>query len=141
MRIALLFVLLSPLVGCGPDLSHLPKTVKAEGIVLLDGKPVEEATVVCIPEDGSENGASAKSDADGKFSLRSFDEKEGAVPGKFRVTVRKTVLEQTDKNADIGTVNVSYGVPQKYSGGGTSPLRLTIPEEDITDIKFELSSK
>lgn len=129
--------------GCGPDLSHLPKTVTAEGVVTLDGDPVEGAAVSFVSESSSHH-ASGVTDADGKFVLRAFEEKPGAVPGDYRVSVNKTVVGETgpvDEESAGGTVSVSYGVPKKYAALGTSGLRQTIPDEDVTDLKLELTSK
>lgn len=129
--------------GCGPDLSHLPKTVVAEGTVTIDGVPVELATVVFIAEQG-EYSARGITDAEGKFSMQAFDQKPGAVPGAYRVQINKTVLQESGGGEDldsIGTVNVSYGLPKRYAAISTSGLKATIPDQDTTDIKFELTSK
>ena len=129
-------------LGCGPDTSGLPKTVVAEGIVTLDGAPVEGATVSIVPDSGEGYGAAGKTDAEGKYSLDAFPgQKTGAVPGSYKVKISKTVLDQGDDGADIGTVNVSYGLPKKYAAIGTSKLTLTIPDADSTDLNFELQGK
>lgn len=129
------------LTGCGPDLSHLPKTVQAEGIVTLDGTPVDGAQVVFISTDGQS--ASAASDTSGKFALRSFDEKAGAVPGTYKVQVSKTIAEPTGKqDADGGDIiKFNFGVPKKYTGIGTSGIEMTIPDSGTGDLKIELVSK
>src|SRR5688572_7135503 len=84
-------VILLAVVGCGPDTSHLPATVPAEGIVTLDGQPVENATVMFIADTGNHH-ATANTDAQGKFRLSAFKEKEGAVPGTYKVEVNKTIV-------------------------------------------------
>lgn len=124
--------------GCGPDLSHLPKTVQADGLVTLDGVPVDGAQVVFISADG--NSASAATDTSGKFSLRSFDEKPGAVPGTYKVQVSKTIAEPTGKqDADGGDViKFNFGVPKRYTGIGTSKLEMNIPDSGTEDLKIEL---
>ena len=130
------------LTGCGPDLSHLPKTVLAEGIVTLDGAPVESATVVFIADSG-QHSARGMTDAEGKFTLRAFDEKDGAVPGSYKVQVNKTVMTESGGGEDeesIGSVNVQYGLPKRYAAISTSKLEVTIPDHDTTDIKLELKS-
>ncbi len=141
MKYLSLFVLpiLLVVVGCGPDLSHLPKTVRAEGIVTLDGSPVADATVTFIPESGN-YGCSAVTNTSGKFVLNAFKEKPGAVPGSYRIEVNKTVAS-AGQDAEVGLVNVKYGLPKKYAMMGTSGLSQVIPDKDITDIKLELVSK
>jgi hypothetical protein len=125
--------------GCGPNISHLPKTVKAEGTVTLDGQPVPGATLTFIAEQGNYH-ASAVTVADGTFKLNAFKEKTGAVPGKYHVEINKTVAK-AGEGGESGLVNVQYGLPKKYASMGTSGLTHTIPDKDTTDIKFELSSK
>lgn len=126
-------------VGCGPDLSHLPKTVRAEGKVTLDGQPVSSATVNFIAEQGNYH-ASALTDANGVFKLNAFKEKPGAVPGAYRVEINKTV-STSGEGGDAGLVKVEYGLPKKYASMGTSGLSKTIPDQDSSDINFDLKSK
>lgn len=125
--------------GCGPK-SDLPKTVNAEGVVTLDGSPVDLATVVLIPDAGNYS-ASGVTDKDGKFKLKAFDEKTGAVPGSYKVEITKTVVQDKGANGGEAVVSVGYGLPKKYSTFTTSGLTLTIPDQDTKDIKFELTSK
>ncbi len=133
-------------LGCGPGTSHLPKTVPASGIVTLDGKPVDGAQVVLVGEADNSHGAFGATDANGKFSLRAFEEKAGAVPGSYKVQVSKTIVKQLSPaeaaNLDGGDpVGYDYGVPPKYTGFATSGLTAVIPDAGTTDLKFELSSK
>jgi hypothetical protein len=50
INLGLTLASLTLVIGCGPDLSHLPKTVPATGVVTLDGKTVSETNVVFISE-------------------------------------------------------------------------------------------
>src|SRR5260370_29576410 len=70
--------------GCGGA-----KTVKVEGIVTLDGKPLPGATVSFMPVDESRSArvASGQSDADGNFRLTTFRTDDGALPGEYKVIV------------------------------------------------------
>jgi hypothetical protein len=70
------------LSGCGP--SYVP----VNGVVTMDGKPVEGATVTFITEDGTQS-ASGQTDASGNFSLTAGG-KEGVLPGTYKVMVIKT---------------------------------------------------
>lgn len=144
------------LCGCGPDTSGLPKTVPAEGMLLLDGQPVHGASLVASPE-GGEHGANGLSDESGHFKLDAFPGlKSGAVPGTYKVIVSKTVEVQGEADsgpppasddaahaAESTTAGVSWvnELPDKYSGFDTTDLVVTIPEEGTTDLKLELSSK
>jgi len=132
------------LAGCGPDLSNLPPTVPAEGVVTLDGTLVEGATVTFVSESTNYH-ATAITDAQGKFSLNAFTEKKGAVAGKYKVEVNKTVLKgntaETSGDGDGAVVNVSFGLPQKYASIGTSGLIGEVPEKGTKELKFDLKSK
>jgi hypothetical protein len=79
----LLFVALMPLAGCGGT-----KLVPVSGNVTLDGKPVAEATVTFISDDGKYT-ASGQTDESGNFTLQ-HSGKEGAPPGNYKVTVIKS---------------------------------------------------
>jgi hypothetical protein len=140
-----IFCGLSFAAGCGPNLSHLPKTVPALGVVTLDGKPVEGAQVVIVPANSEATGAYGTTDASGKFSLRAFEEKDGAIPGDYKVQVTKTVevkLSGPKGSLDGGDpVRFDYGVPARYTGVKTSGLSVTIPDSGIQDIKLALTSK
>lgn len=130
--------------GCGPDTSHLPATVPAKGIVLFDGKPLDGAQVILVPADGSSTGAYGSTDAQGKFSLRAFEEKDGAVPGKYKAQVSKTIMTKLEGVADLDggdPVRYDMAVPAKYTGAETSGLQLEIPSAGAEDLKLELQSK
>src|SRR4030095_13749456 len=100
--------------------SNLPKTVPAKGIVTLDGKPVDGAQVILVPDKGGNTGAFGTTDSGGWFSLRAYDEKEGAIPGAYKVQVSKTV--EVKLNGPAGSldggdpVRFDYAVPAKYTG-------------------------
>ena len=86
--------------------------------------------------------AKAITEKSGKFSLRAFDEKEGAVPGSYKVQVNKTIVSGGTGGGDSeASVNVQYGLPVKYSTTAGSGLTSTIPESGTSDIKLELVSK
>ena len=127
------------LLGCntGPE---RPPTVPCEGIVTLDGTPVSEAAVIFIAETGTYN-ASGVTDKDGKFKLKAFDEKPGAVPGPYKVEITKTIVKQANTKSGEAGATVEYGLPIKYASMGTSGLAFKLTDKGDTDIKFALKSK
>ena len=140
--VSLLFVLIAALSGCGPSAtSDLPATVPAEGVVTLDGSPVDGATVTFLADAGTHH-ATATTDASGKFALQAFPEKSGAVPGSYKVEVNKTIVSEGASGGEDeeSEVVVSFGLPHKYASITTSELTCTIPEAGATDIKLELTS-
>jgi uncharacterized protein YfaS (alpha-2-macroglobulin family) len=126
--------------GCGSrEVSKLPATVSAQGTVTLDGKPVENASVVFLATSGSHH-ATGTTDSAGRFRLKAFPEKDGAVPGSYKVEISKTVITSAGSDGDEALVNVQYGVPVKYSSSTTSELTAEIPKEGTSNLKFELKS-
>ena len=125
--------------GCdtGPK---LPPTVPAEGIVTLDGTPISDVTIIFIAEKGTFN-ATAVSDKSGKFAMKAFEQKSGAVVGSYKVELNKTVVETKGTNGGETDVNMTYGLPMKYASFTTSGVTITLPESGKKDIKFDLVSK
>src|SRR5437762_829963 len=60
---------LSTILGCNSKGSHLPKTVPAQGVVTLDGKPVDGAQVVLVPAGQGTTGAEAITNSSGRAAL------------------------------------------------------------------------
>jgi hypothetical protein len=135
------------MMGCGKSVDpNRPKTVKAGGVVLYNGQPVEGATVTLVPADNGPRGAVGKTDAQGRFVLTSFDPNDGAVPGKYYVGIAKVVLEdapaghsgpggEQDPEAKIAKdlLPIKYKVPQQ------SGLTAEITASGPNDLKFELT--
>jgi hypothetical protein len=74
------------LCGCGEG---TPKTFPVSGVVTLDDKPVPGATVTFIAETGNKNSAATTSDAQGKYTMSTFKQGDGAVPGSYKIIVAK----------------------------------------------------
>lgn len=130
-----------PLFGCAAG-DNLPKTVPARGLLTLDGKPLEGASITILPASATAQGATAISESNGTFSMKAFEQKDGALPGSYTVTVTKTnVIKGEGLNADGGeNITYSFGVPRKYTTATTSGLTLEIPPEGSTTLKIELKS-
>ena len=84
------------LAGCGESAGPVDRerTVPVTGTVTYNGTPVADASVSLVPETpvgeaASKKGAFGKTDASGKFTLTTFEPGDGAVPGNYKVTVRK----------------------------------------------------
>jgi hypothetical protein len=138
--------------GCGG------KTVKVEGIVTLDGTPVQGATVIFVPQ-GGEREANGLTDADGVFHLTTFNTGDGAMPGTYKVTVEKhavptdlggtptpddpdsmrKAMQDRAKNAQKDPRANKSSLPADYANQKTTPLQFTIPSSG--QIKIELKSK
>lgn len=138
-------------VGCN-SVPDGPRTVPAEGIITLDGTPVEGAAVVFVAANG-EHSAQCASDDEGKFSLNAFEYKTGAVPGEYMAVITKNeevkmqkagkASAEEQKHAEegggeqVGVVNI---MPLKYAQPNPK-FSFTVPEDGVTDLKIELTSK
>ena len=125
--------------GCNSG-TGLPATVPAEGVVTLDGVRVADATITFIADVGTYN-ASAVTDKEGKFAMKAFEEKKGAVPGSYKIGINKTIVESREGKKGESDVNLKQGLPMKYSNFLTSGLTIKLGEAGDKDIKYELKSK
>jgi hypothetical protein len=72
-------------LGCS-DTSGLPSRVRVSGTVTYQGKPLERGTISFSPVDAGGRGAGG-SIVDGRYSLTTLDQDDGALPGKYRVSI------------------------------------------------------
>lgn len=126
---SLLLVVLTA-AGCGGKSEDLPETVAVSGVVTYQGKPVPEATIMLYPVQGRKP-ASGRTDEEGRFSLTTFSQDDGALPGEHQVTVN--AFQSTDEG-----VSMKSSIPTKYSTPGSSPLKVTVSEEQ-PELKLELT--
>src|SRR5262245_40133458 len=86
-RAANAFTLLLIAAGCNSG-----KPVKVEGLVTLEGKPVEGATVTFNPQSDQGHIAAGRTGSDGTFRLTTFTSGDGALAGDYQVTITKASL-------------------------------------------------
>ncbi|GIW99923.1 MAG: hypothetical protein KatS3mg111_3256 [Pirellulaceae bacterium] len=126
-------LVLMGLSGCGGD--KLP-TVPVSGVVTLDGKPLEGATVTFVPQSPGARTASALTGSDGRFVLTTVKGGDGAVPGTYAVTIKKVVPGQQTAPVDDPRMSGGELTPEQIeqfrnpkitqsatgAGGGTGAL-------------------
>jgi len=160
MQCTLCLLLLLIFPGCGNRIPVTPVT----GTIMLQGEPVENAVVTFIPDTPSGTVATATTDKEGKYILKTFIGDKtafGAFPGEYKVTVVKRVQtnfpdlnldnlshltpEEQDALANqVATTmrgrapNFEYLVPQKYGSQLTSGLTAEIPAKGKMVRDFEL---
>ena len=127
-----LIVLVLVIAGCGPA---GPDVQYVEGVVTLDGKPLDSATVTFVPVDKAGMSAAGKTDAEGHFRLNATQGKKygkGTVVGDYVVTVTKLFWREK-------AVEPDHITPLVYENSKDSPLRATIVKGRNT-FEFALTS-
>ncbi|EDL61352.1 hypothetical protein PM8797T_12648 [Gimesia maris DSM 8797] len=128
-------LLLSIMTGCGEQIEKKP-TAPVKGIVTFEGKPLETGEVVFFPDSG-EQIAHGKIQPDGSFELTTYEDGDGAFPGKHTVTIiSERDMEGVSAEDPEASLEPSF-IPTKYNMQKTSGLTAVVKEGD-NEIKFDL---
>ena len=142
-------------LGCGGGSADVTKYVTVSGVVTLDDKPIEGATVAFAPKKTGQMSLGLTG-PDGKFSLKAASGQSGAAVGDHDVTVSLTANANPSgkpasaddlappnaaETADSGVapVPVKYVIPEKYSKKGA--LSANVPDGGLSDHKLQLVTK
>jgi hypothetical protein len=140
-------VLLATASGCGGS-----KPVPVNGVVKLDGRPVEGAAVTFIPESGKTANASGMTEKEGAFRLTTLKPNDGAYPGNYKVIVIYQEPYETDtpasgmQSAFTGFEKAQktgakkppkYVIPAKYGDPAKTDLKYTVPAEGTIEINLK----
>ena len=124
------------LTGCGSGGLEL---APVEGVVTLDGTPLEGATVLFHPAEGGKP-ATGTTDAEGKFTLTTRNFGEGAQVGMNNVSVCKEKKTESSANVEEGEIaDVVYETPAKYASPKTSELSVDV-QPGMPAVTLELKS-
>ncbi len=104
-------------LGCGDADSDQPELGLVNGIVSLDGEPLDGASVTFLPDSGRQ--ATATTDADGNYELIYIRTTKGCKLGHNKVVI-STLTEPEDAaeegdDAKIEIKRVVEKVPRKYN--------------------------
>jgi len=118
-------------IGCGGG--GVSGTIPVSGKVTYKGQPVAGAIVTFNAEGAEGRTAVAVSGADGTYKLRTL-ESDGAMPGKYKVTVIKTEaaesatlsMEDAAKQAGKPAAAAKELLPPKYANGAETPLQFEV---------------
>jgi hypothetical protein len=113
-----------------------PPTFRATGIVTCDGATIENAVVSF---DSLEHNLTAvgRTDAQGGFTLKTFEPGDGATSGEHRVRITKIEVTAYDKEGTpLGHVN---RLPERYADE-SGKLRATVEPKHGNVFRFELTS-
>ena len=131
MIAAAVLAILSTITGCGGP--KMPDVVPVTGTVTMGGKPVEGATVTFMAK-GAPRVSSGTTDAQGKFSLSTYEPNDGAIPGENSITVTKFV-KAADDAPDAQPKNE---LPSKFASVMTSGLKREVKEGEANDFTIDL---
>jgi hypothetical protein len=136
------------LVGCG-DSTGLGRRYKVSGTVTYKGTPVEKGVVTFQPENPEGRSATGTIE-NGSYSLTTAIEGDGALPGKYKVTITSKEADLSGamagvpggspKQDDIAKANINAKnlIPAKFSLADTSGLTAEVQESSNT-FNFELT--
>ncbi len=99
--------------GCGDG---RPRRVPVSGQVVIDGQPLTTGAVRFYPSDGRP--ATGEIDANGRFSLFTYEPGDGCPPGTHRVAVFSS--------EEVNSTTRHWYTPKKYASANTSDLTQTI---------------
>src|SRR5262245_16978190 len=140
------------LTGCSN--SSRPPTYPVTGTVTLQGKPVAGAAITFVPT-GEGDAASAITDSEGKYALTTWEARDGARPGEYRVKVSKQDVAAVDPSKLVQNLTIEEEqriyveskksppparslIPSKFENEQTSGLVYKVENKPTTfDIKIE----
>jgi hypothetical protein len=124
--------------ACAKDEARVP-VFPVRGQVHFQGKPAPGAFVVFHPTEdaGDDLRPTGRVDADGSFSLSTYDKDDGAPAGDYTVTVEWQPLVTKGQDTEVGP-NV---LPDRYGKPETTPLKASITEAPNDLPPIQLTSK
>ncbi|MDR1384098.1 MAG: hypothetical protein LBJ67_09670 [Planctomycetaceae bacterium] len=142
----LIFVLVfACLIGCKKSDPRKVGLVPAEGTITYNGSPLDVATIVFMPKESNKQGAGALSGADGKFTLTTISDNDGAFPVEYSVYILK---EEPLQISDEEIMEYSRQgktppkpkslIPAKYMNPAKPILNFTIPATGDKNLLIEL---
>lgn len=141
--------------GCGnPEAEGRVDVYPATGTIKYQGSPVADALVSFSPDEEGQPVATGRTNAQGEFTLTTYESGDGAAPGSYTVIVTKTaaaaVSEEPEHAADADAyaeVDVAtHGAQGGADSGGSllpqpsQPLTATVttdPDKNHFDLVIE----
>jgi hypothetical protein len=122
------FVATCALSGCGGPMGPICAPVK--GTVKYKGKPLAEAMVVLHRLGGDIEGNQkpmATTDANGAFTLTTFNQNDGAPPGDYAITIELRAPKMVGEEIVRDGPNL---LPPRYAKPESSGVKYTVVEGD-----------
>ena len=142
IRTTMLCLLAVAMAGCTSSETPLPEGApplyNVSGQVTYHNSPVAEAIVVFAPKNGKV-GASARTDAEGRFTAQAFPPHKGMPEGDFAVTVTKTEsVDVSGGDPDNKQTKTKYIIPQKFGNASKSGLSVKVTSAGNDNLVLEL---
>ena len=139
LRRGILFVLvlgLLPLAGCARRGPALPETVAARGKVLLpNGQPMRGGRIQLNKIDPPSVDSFGDVAADGSFTLTTYTLDDGAVPGRYVVTI--SPYNYRHKSGSPVKADGAAQIPAKYLETETSKLEVEVKDgENVLEVRL-----
>jgi hypothetical protein len=118
------------MLGCGGP-SGAPNEAKtmvvpvSGKLLTASGSPVANAWVVFNPKEIPGHEANAPTGPDGSFRLSTFGKEDGAIPGKYVVTVEPHPYPKGAKPS----------IPRQYSSAKDSPLTVEVKKDGASELE------
>jgi hypothetical protein len=119
-------VLALTLAGCGGS-----RTTPVAGVVLLDGKPLADASIQFVPQ-GSGRDATGQTDKNGQFVMSTFKPRDGVVRGAYKVVISPpagTADPSQYATAEEAMAAATKMPPKKEPAAATFPQKYTRPDQ------------
>lgn len=149
----LLFIVLFISFGCtacsGPSedkwTKQRPETYPVTGTVNFEGKPLEGATIVFRSNNAQPQAAVGRSNAEGQFQLRTFEDGDGAIAGEHGISITCVKTEGPPAGANLDEVNVVVKevslIPKQYGDFKKSGLSASVSPDKENVFIFDLKNK
>jgi hypothetical protein len=132
--VGLLILATAGLTGCGSAGSA--PTAEVKGKVTYQGNPVPNVNVTFTPDNGRP--ALGTTNENGEFTLSTFSEADGAVPGMHTVTLATNETEPMPGTPEAANYQPKpLPFPEKYTSPATSDLKVEV-KDGSNDIPLEL---
>lgn len=130
------------LVGCGKgDSGHLKveklPTVPAGGKVLLNGKPLADASVSFLSKEGKV-APGGKTDSSGAFTLSSYGQNDGAPVGSYKVVVAVSMVKEIQPGVLAPYDGSKSPVSELFGNPETTPLKADVTQGGPNQFTLEV---
>src|SRR5262249_13020597 len=94
MRVGLVVAMLAMPCSCLCGWGGGPKLVPVSGIVTLNGKPMQDAAILFLPDPSNKDGLPGQDQTgpEGNYKVMTLD-RAGLVPGKYKVVITRSTVE------------------------------------------------